>query len=153
MADGSGQTPGSVALLGWLGVIPFLGFALSIISGRLFDHVSAIHALVAYGAAILSFLGGIQWGVAMSAQRLDGQSHARAYGLSVLPALLAWSCLGLAPLAALTVLAMGFALWLAYDVWTARHGETPPWFPRLRAPITAVVVLCLVAPGLALALS
>ncbi len=141
--------PRPALILGWLGVAPFALFALAgglQIQGH---RALAIQGLVAYGAVILSFMGGVQWGLAMAAPTV-GLRRAGAFAVSVLPALAAWSCVLLPGSVALAGLAGAFALWLTYDLWTVRQGDTPAWYASLRAPLTLAVVACLLTPVLLL---
>ena len=57
--------PRPAFVLGWLGVIPFAAFALLAVTGGVLPHGSAMSGLVPYGAIILSFMGGAQWGLSM----------------------------------------------------------------------------------------
>jgi hypothetical protein len=41
------------------------------------------------------------------------------------------------------MLAAAFLLVLAQDRRLADQGEAPPWYPRLRWPLTLIVVACL----------
>ncbi len=132
--------------LGGLGALPFVALA----GGSLWldgvPQAYVLFGLTAYGAVILSFLGGIQWGLAIAdygAAEGDGASY-RRLTVSVVPSLIAWWALLLTGPTALLVLAISFALMLALD-WTAtRSGEAPAWYPRLRLPLTACVVACLI---------
>ncbi|MEH3146871.1 MAG: DUF3429 domain-containing protein [Methylobacterium frigidaeris] len=138
--------PISAFVLGWAGVIPFAAFSLATVLG-IATPVPAQAALLAYGAAILSFMGGAQWGVAMRAP--DGFDRGwTGYGASVVPALLAWTGLLVAGRAGLGLLVAGFAGLLAYDLWTIRRGYAPGWYASLRWRLTAAVLVLL---GLALA--
>ena len=58
------SVPKAASWLGGLGLAPFVYFALVVEHLDLGMKVSASFALVAYGAVILSFLGGIHWGAA-----------------------------------------------------------------------------------------
>jgi hypothetical protein len=129
----------AVLALGWAGAIPFaaLGFAAS---AGLALPFAPVPALAGYGTAILSFMGGAQWGLAMR-----GPAGLRGYVVSVLPALLAWIALLLPARPGLVLLAAGFAALLAYDLFTVRRGEAPPWYAPLRAQLTGAVVLILLA--------
>lgn len=90
--------------------------------------------MVAYGAIILSFLGGIRWGVALV------QGHANHLILSVLPSLLAWACL-LAPMAyQLPSLTLGFILQWIWDYKATKTDILPIWFGHLRSFISLCVV-------------
>ena len=100
-------------------------------------------ALMTYGAVILSFLGGIQWGLAVaSADRSDAW---RRYGFSVLPAFVAFAGWWLGGRTGLIVLATGLAVWGVYELWSSGLGESPRWYGQLRLALTAVAVGALVA--------
>ena len=60
------QVPAAAAWLGGLGLVPFVGLSIAsqAIEGDL--KTAALRGLLAYGAVILSFLGGIHWGAAMT---------------------------------------------------------------------------------------
>jgi len=96
--------------------------------------------LAAYGAVILSFMGGAQWGLATG--KVNSNPW-RAFGVSVIPALVAWPALFLPITWALATLSVTFAGLLAYDLWTVRQGQAPAWYGQLRLGLTAAVVLCL----------
>jgi hypothetical protein len=49
----------------------------------------------------------------------------------------------------LALLAMAFLGLLAYDEAAGRAGTLPAWYPRLRRPLTAIVVPCLLIAALA----
>jgi hypothetical protein len=140
--------PTPALLLAWLGVAPFLALAAVSWDGRLQHEGPAQTALVAYGAVILSFMGGVDWGLAMGRPARPGLGDLRPYGVSILPALLAWLSLALPSRAALGGLTVALGLLLAYDLWTARRGEAPAWYPRLRAPLTISAMACLALAGL-----
>jgi Protein of unknown function (DUF3429) len=103
----------------------------------------ALYALPLYGAVILSFMGGVQWGLAVAAS--PAANDWRRYGLSVIPALVAWGGLWIGGTTSLYLLMAGFAALLAYDLWTVQQGEAPAWYGRLRSALTATVVICLAA--------
>ena len=123
------RIPPAPLVLGLGGLIPFWALALGVLAGGAagFGPARLALALAAYGAVIVSFLGGIRWGFAVR----EGDGGAQ-YAISVLPALLAWAALA-APspwrLALLGVLAL--VLWPA-DGMLVRAGIAPAWFGRLR---------------------
>jgi hypothetical protein len=132
------DVPPAAAWLTLAGIIPFAAATLgSFLSGPLGSF--AAFALLAYGAVILSFLGGIHWGLAIA--RPD-PSFARL-GLGVLPSLIGWTALLLGGRFGLLLLALAFLLVFLLDRQLTREGRAPPWFPKLRLPPTAAVVLCL----------
>ena len=87
--------PSSAAWLGAAGLIPFVVLALSAPFLPAAHRAGALFALGAYGAVILSFLGGVRWGVAIAAAPTDrdGTTLAGALVLSVVPSLAAWLAL------------------------------------------------------------
>lgn len=153
---GQDQTVPSAALwLGGAGALPFVAFVGTALlaPGGLAD--SAQHALAIYGAIILSFLGGIQWGLAISGPIGDADGGAasnrlyRRLTISVVPALLGWTGLLLPRDVGIVVLATAFALVLIFDLHAARSGDAPPWYPRLRWPLTLIAIGTLVLGALA----
>jgi hypothetical protein len=135
-------------VLGWLGVIPFAAFALSLATGDVLPRGAAMSGLVLYGAIILSFMGGAQWGLAMVTTRdIPGDMEARL-AISVLPALAAFGLWFLPATAALLGLAAVFVALLLYDIATARAGAAPAWYPALRIQLTSAVVICLLLAAL-----
>ena len=140
----SSHIPRPAFVLGWLGVIPFAAFALLAVAGGLPPRGAAISGLILYGAIILSFMGGAQWGLSMVTTRDMGARLA----ISVLPALAAFGLWFLPATPALLGLATVFVALLLYDIGTAREGEAPAWYPALRIQLTSAVVICLLIPTL-----
>ena len=133
--------PRPALVLGLAGLVPFVASTAMLLAGG--DEAALFWrtVLLGYGVAILSFMGGVQWGLVM---RQGNGGNWLGFSASVLPALAAWFALLLPPPAQLPALALGFALLLAYDLRTVRLGVAPEWYPNLRWPLTAVVVTCLV---------
>lgn len=102
-----------------------------------------------YGAVILSFLGGIRWGLALRV--VDSAQRNRLMVLSVLPSLLGWFALFLPVNYALFALILGFSGQGAWDVGSAEQSGAPPWFTTLRLVLTLIVVGSLI--GLAVAIA
>lgn len=140
-----GAIPKAALVLGWAGVIPFAagGLALLLGTGPIREGVWVLVPLLAYGALILSFLGGVRWGLAFRIRDEEGQ--AKALALSVLPSLAGWIgvCLYAHPGVAIMVLICGHVVQGAYDVASARDGLAPAWYGRLRIQLTAAAVLAL----------
>lgn len=133
------RVPTAAAWLGGLGLLPFLAGAAG---AWLLDEPrrgATLFMLAAYAAVVLSFLGAVHWGLAMRAH----PAPARAMVCSVVPALVAWLALSLPPGAALVVIAVGFAGVYGLDLRAAATGHAPRWYPRLRTPLTVVVLACL----------
>lgn len=143
----SARVPRPAAWLGGLGLLPFV--ALSLASGLAAGVIkaTAVQALLAYGAVILSFLGGIHWGAEMTRAglRTDRGLDATPLMISVVPSLAGWAALLLDPRYGLALLAAGFATHLVLDIKSTHRGLMPAWYPRLRKPLTTIVMAALVA--------
>lgn len=130
---GLGDVPAPARLLGFGGLIPFLGLGL-------LPHLAPGAAawsqplLAGYGATILAFMGGCRWGFA-SAGLGEGPTL-RLLGLSVLPSLWAWLALAAPFPFDLDLLALGLALLYLADLKLKLDGGAPAWWPALRLPLT-----------------
>ena len=138
------RVPIPALALGVAGVIPFAGLAGLILVGGagLVAPEQAARVLQVYGAVILSFLGGAQWGLTSASRQ--GPSG-RGLAVSVLPALFAWATFLISGNLALVALAAAFLALMLYDLWTVRRGETPGWYGRLRVGLSLAVISCLLA--------
>ncbi len=102
-----------------------------------------VHAEIAYGAVILSFVGALHWAFAML---LPIDSHTQRwamFGWSVVPALVAWVALLMPAQAALISLIGLFALHFRVDMLLAYRHRLPAWYLPLRVALTAGAVLSL----------
>ncbi len=159
--------PRPPVVLGFAGLLPFLAGATGAwILPTPWDRF-AVDLLLFYAACILSFLGAVHWGLALagvgSRPPAEGDTAAhgvraaaltwRRLGWSVVPALVAWIALALAPHFGLLVMILGFAGMFWGDLRAIAAGLAPPWYRHLRRPLTAAVILCLGAALLALILS
>ena len=145
-----GRPPASAAWLGGLGAIPFVGLSAAVLFLSGPARVAAVHALLAYGAVILSFLGGVHWGLAMAGT--GGADRDRLWLrliVSVTPSLAAWAALLVGGRAGLFVLAASVAAMLWVDLRATRLGQAPRWYPALRIPLTVVVVTALLVAAFA----
>ena len=138
--------------LGIAGLIPFvLGAAISqlpspVMMGEQYPILAAadgLDALASYGVVILSFMSGVLWGFATRS------ASPVWYVLSVIPALYCFFYAGAGVFTggrledALVNLIIGFAGLLALDGAYAWKKLTPPWWMKLRAILTTVVIACL----------
>lgn len=126
--------------LGFAGLIPFIVLtllALLDIHGQL-----AIAIFSAYSALILSFLGGVHWGLSMATTDSDQR---RPLQWSMLPSVAGWFVLAAMALpicrdmqlAFLIVLALLHLFWLNYE---RRKLTSHPWYIELRGRLTFTVV-------------
>jgi hypothetical protein len=134
----AGSAPSRAALvLGHAGLLPFVGAALWAAVGPAEQQALAARVLLAYAATIVSFLGGIHWGLAFAAP--DGPATARlAWG--VVPALIAWPALLLPAPAGLALLAGLLVLCYAVDRRAYPPLGLAAWLP-LRRTLSAVAAL------------
>ena len=81
------SVPPAAAWLGGLGIIPFAGLSLATPFTSDVLKAKLLFALMAYGAIILSFLGGIHWGLAIAAVPQCDDTLWRRIALSIMPSL------------------------------------------------------------------
>jgi hypothetical protein len=138
------KPPKLAVLLGYAGLVPFVGGALGIWVIPLGWRPFVLDALLDFAAVILAFMGAIHWGLAMRAEETDEKAKLQL-GLSVIPPLLGWAALagGLPIGLSLPIFLFAFiGLYLA-DMHAVRVGLAPQWYPALRTPLTLVVCLSL----------
>lgn len=82
--DGQNTLTPTARALGYAGLLPQVICIAMILTGHEWRY-SALAGGFAYAAAIFSFLGGVWWGQAIQ----SGRAGAGAYGLAVLPSLIA----------------------------------------------------------------
>ncbi len=133
-------------LLGVAGLIPFLGCGLLALrpAGDPVDS-RAVAALIAYGAVILAFLGGVHWGFALPDRSTRGERPRLLLG--VVPSLAGWLALLIyiaeASNVALGVLAIGFVATTIVEARATRAGLMPRGYMAMRYGLSATVVLVL----------
>ncbi len=132
------RIPTVPALLGYAGVLPFAALALLALFGQGQWPEMALRAFLAYGAVILSFLGGIRWGAAARATPI----RAAEFVVAVVPSLWAWACLlAASPDLAAWGLLSGFLVFGLAD-WLRPPPAMAPWLVALRLRLTTAVALC-----------
>ena len=137
------SVPSAAAWLGALGIIPFAGLSLATLFANDVLKGQLSFALMAYGAIILSFLGGIHWGLAIGAVPQSDNMLWPRIALSILPSLVAWAAL-LAPFSiGFLVLAAAFVAMLLVDIRASHMHEAPAWYPKLRWPLSCGAVAAL----------
>jgi hypothetical protein len=144
----SAPLPPTVAWLGYGGLIPFVVLAIVATVGG--DYAGfCSYALFSYGAVILSFVGALHWGFAMTRADLSERHRNATWGWSVVPALLAWLALLVTPAAAGVVLLVGFVAQYLQDRRLTSQTSLPPWYLPLRLRLTSVACACLAAGAFA----
>jgi hypothetical protein len=136
------RIPRVALVLGVVGALPFWAAAIALLTGSGLSAPRALAVAVAYGAIILSFLGGIRWGAALGPMA-EGR-RALELSLSVLPAMAGFASFFLAPIIGVSLLIGSFFLQAMWDVASADRHQLPSWFGRLRALLSILVVLPLI---------
>ena len=131
----------AAAWMGYLGLLPFVAAAV----GLWFGPAWLAGWLATYGAVILSFVGAIHWGLAMTRRNPPPE----VFYASVTPALVGWAALLVPRIIGLPVLAAGFIAWRIWEHRQAREAM-PRWFRRLRTVLTVGAAGSLLAGWLAL---
>lgn len=137
------RIPAPAFLLGVAGLIPFAAGAIAqwlplpVLTGE-----AGLKLIVAYGAIILSFLGGIRWGTALGP--FDERRQGLEFAASVLGSLVGLAAVFLAPVPALALLIAGFLMQALWDLTSVEAGRLPQWFGKLRMLLTAGAVVSLI---------
>ena len=140
--------PPLAILLGLGGLVSFVACGLGALTLSAEEARLSLLALLAYGATVLAFLGGVHWGFALDegANQTSQVLHARLV-LGVVPSLIGWAALLIAfiglPKIGLSVLLAGFVGTIIFEARASRAGLMPAGYIGLRWMLTAGVVLCL----------
>ncbi|ATR83083.1 DUF3429 domain-containing protein [Pseudomonas sp. HLS-6] len=134
--------PRHVALLGYGGLLPFIGLALLLPFSLEYRPLWSV-ALVTYGAVILSFVGALHWGFAMTVQDLSAEQRRDRFIWSVIPALVAWAATLLPVSWGCLLLIVGFVAHYWQDRQLFRVISLPVWYLPMRLRLTSVASLCL----------
>lgn len=124
--------------LGYLGLVPFvIGAVVALVSEEL--AAFALQAFILYSLGILSFMGGIHWGLAL----VMGTKQSMRLLVSVVPVLIAWGCLLALP-AHLSIAVLGglyIAQWFV-DRPIFDELPIPPWYVEMRPRLAYTVAGC-----------
>ena len=146
------KIPLMALLLGWGGVLPFVGAALAKIFGGPVIDLYALSWGSAYAGVIITFIGAVHWGAAMGGIAVQHPEHKKQIGhliWSVLPALAVWPVMTLPPLARLPFLIVGLLIVWAADMLVTKRGHLPRWYMKLRHGLTVVATGSMLTLGLA----
>lgn len=129
--------------LGYAGLIPFVLLTL----GCWLVHPAwlgdFIKGQLAYGIAVLSFLGGIHWAATLVTPGLSAEQSKKALAWSVAPPLTAWIATMLGGFGFAALMA-GFIVAYQADKCLFEWYGMPYWFLQLRLKLTSIVVAMLV---------
>lgn len=128
-----------VTRLGYAGLAPFVLLAalMWLVDAELLPFVAM--ALGGYAATIVSFLGGVHWGIGFMQGQSDDAGAPRFHFLwGVVPSLMAWLALMMPAYAALPLLGLVVVACYAVDSKTYPAVGLASWLPmRLRLTIVA----------------
>ena len=132
-------------LIGFGGLIPFVGCAALMYAGNTGASIIALFASAVYGAVILSFVGAVHWGLTMR-----GDRSPYWYVWSITPAIMGWSAIVLLDVKiSLMALAVAFTLAWSVDRQASLNGLIPPWYMQLRHILTTGATVSLLATAFA----
>ncbi|MBA1228913.1 DUF3429 domain-containing protein [Pseudomonas viridiflava] len=131
-----------VKWLGYGGLLPFIFLTLLIPFSMDYRPLIAI-ALVNYGAVILSFVGALHWGFAMTVQDMSAEQRSQRFIWSVMPALIAWIATLLPIPVGCVLLVVGLVAQLRQDRQLSRVISMPAWYLPMRLQLTGVASVCL----------
>jgi len=140
MSAHADQTRKKVKLLAYAGLTPFVGLAvlLWLVDPDLHPFVAL--AMTGYGASIVSFLGGIHWGIGFRNVSRMHNAPLFNFGWGVVPSLLAWIAITMPAFAGLPLLAAILFLCYAVDRKTYPEVGLEEWLP-MRWHLTWVAAL------------
>jgi hypothetical protein len=152
---GDRRIPTPALVLGTAGLLPLI-LAMLVRLGAGIEPATSLPATIGsfaliYGALILSFLGGMWWGVA--ATRLDAHRQGPLLAIAVVPTLIAWPLIALMfakPVLASVLLGAALIATLLVDRGLASRGLVPRWWMRLRVPLSFGLGVLVIGLGLSL---
>ncbi len=138
------RIPAFAVLLGAAGLIPFVVLTFGAIGVNVVLGERMVRWLIAYGAVILAFLGGVHWGFVLQPVPGAPAVNPRArLGFGVTPSLIGFVALVVTPWIGLGVLIAGFIFTTISEAEANRRALLPPGYMLLRYALTAVVVILL----------
>lgn len=124
--------------LGLAGLLPQIAAVAVVFGGDTASHFSAVALGYAYAALILSFLGGLWWGIAAAAPEAPEWLWVAAVvpSLVALASAIPWAIGAPWPGPSLIVLGVALIGALGVDLLLVRQGLAPPWWMSLRLPLS-----------------
>lgn len=138
------EAPKPALILGFAGLIPFVGAAAAVWFIEPLLTLYVIDAQIHYAGVIASFLGAVHWGLALAERHAPTEPDLwRRYGWGVTPALAGSVATQLYFEFALAALILILVAVYFYDSAAAAKGELPGWYKSLRKPLTIGAILSL----------
>lgn len=127
------SAPQTVQMISFSGLVPMLGIpVLALLSGH--ASYSCVHAHLACGATILSFLGGSNWNEAITSNNV---SYGKL-GWCITPQIIGWTSMLLPIPLGMMLASVGFCLSLIHDVLLSNY---PQWMKSLRLVLTGGILM------------
>ncbi len=149
------ELPSIVRILGYAGLIPFIGLAFMVQLADSPNDMIALESLVAYGAVIVSFLGALHWGACFKTIGTSTQNRWLDHSVwiwGIMPALIAWLAIHIFIPLALLLLAATLIVQRAIDQRTYAYyfanARMANAFLHMRTHLTIVASVCLIWAGL-----
>lgn len=132
--------------LGLLGIVPFVYFGLNAVGPDATAAPRMLVGLIDYAALILTFAGGVHWGMALSPMVSRAEQR---LATGTVPLVIAWLALILVqlaamPLPALAVLCIGYLVAILVEHRLSRQWLMPRGYVWLRWGITLVGLVMMV---------
>ena len=126
------------------GALVFAALTVMLFAGDSHVRIPAIAGIVTFGVVVLSYLGGIEGGLALHDQIGTEKTRAVSLCLSTIPSLAAWGVLWLpSPQHQIGASIALFILVWSADLWLAHQGLIPSWFVDMRTAVTFLVCVIL----------
>ena len=130
--------PPAAQWLGFAGLVPQVALAAVVIGGPSDQASAAVSLALCYAALILSFIGGVWWGLAAQPAK---PARPWLWLAAVAPSLIAFAGLGAwvfgqAPVLGLTIIGVALVATLAIDARLASNGWCARGWLRLRTPLS-----------------
>lgn len=126
------------------GTVPFVCLSVAVSLQLFEDAKMVIQLLLTYATVIVSFLGGIHLGIALTQHNHNRRISNLLIAESTWPSLIAWTSLYVAQVhIQLLILTLLYSLMWAIDSLLYDNNLIPQWFFNLRCVITPIVVVSL----------
>tara|TARA_R110002110_G_scaffold45692_2_gene138991 strand:+ start:4369 stop:4875 length:507 start_codon:yes stop_codon:yes gene_type:complete len=131
------RSPRSVLIAGYAVLVPLVAMAMVVVTTYPANGTDAVLRVeITYAAALLSFVGGIRWGIALMAGAAHLQWKPLTFITAALP--LAWAILFMSPPVALAALMAGYLL-IAFGERLGSDNPVPHWYRALFMPFTVMI--------------
>ena len=148
------DVPLGILVVALTGLLIIYGFTFLMLFGKPILAINAYLQLIYFSVLILSFLGAINWGLAISAESRGIRISPWWYIAAAGPTALGWIALVLiSPTIKIVVLSLGFFSSFMLDVTASSRGYAPVWYKNLRKLMTTAVLIAMTLALLAVRLT